>query len=91
MSREEEKKLKTWQWPDQWLYDHFNKKLRLQIKNFGEEKMKEKVAELRGLQRSLVAKCVESPSKASTNFEETSEEERPFVPWSRDVIGYKMK
>jgi hypothetical protein len=47
--------------------------------------MKEKVSELRNLQRSLVAKCVEGPAD-SLAFEE-----RPFLPWNKDILGYKMK
>ena len=51
VSPDEAKKLKTWQWPDQWLYDHFKKLLVKKIRAFGEDRMKEKVSELRRLQR----------------------------------------
>ena len=85
VSPDEQKKLKTWQWPDQWLYDHFKQKLRVKILKFGEEKMKEKVSELRGLQRGLVAKCIEGEADREAS------EERPFVPWKKDIVGYKMR
>ena len=85
VSPDEQKKLKTWQWPDQWLYDHFKQKLRVKILKFGEEKMKEKVSELRGLQRGLVAKCIEGEADREAS------EERPFVPWNKDIVGYKMR
>ena len=51
VSPDEAKKLKTWQWPDHWLYDHFKKLLVKKIRAFGEDRMKEKVSELRRLQR----------------------------------------
>jgi len=46
----EAKNIKTWQWPDDWLYHHFKKKLENQIKKFGKERMEQKVSELRTLQ-----------------------------------------
>jgi hypothetical protein len=45
-----------------------------------------KVAELRSLQRSLVTRCVEGQQT-----DEGASEEKPFIPWNRDVQGYKIK
>ena len=47
--------------------------------------MKGKVSELRGLQRALVAKCIEGEADREVS------EERPFVPWNKDIVGYKMR
>ena len=59
--------------------------MKAKIEDFGAEEMKAKVSELRGLQRSLVAKCVDGDADG------IDPDELAFTPWNKDIVGYKMK
>jgi hypothetical protein len=47
--------------------------------------MKEKVSELRSLQRSLVSRCVKGPANRE------NPDEKHFTPWNKDVLGYRIR
>lgn len=58
LTAESRKILKEWLWADYMLYDYFVAKLKAKIKNFGTEKMAQRVASLNKANQQIMDKCV---------------------------------
>ena len=76
--------LQDWLWADKMLYDHFKEKLSRQKEAFGAKKLLAKVTELKELNEKVKSECVLEVVKNTTKLSED------FVPWSKDVVGFRI-
>eukprot|EP00090_Calanus_glacialis_P018955 TRINITY_DN29278_c0_g1_i1.p1 TRINITY_DN29278_c0_g1~~TRINITY_DN29278_c0_g1_i1.p1 ORF type:complete len:183 (-),score=52.82 TRINITY_DN29278_c0_g1_i1:127-675(-) len=74
--------LKRWLWAEYLLYDEFVRTFDRKILEFGEQKMEEKVSELKSLNLDLKDKCVLGP--------EDGDLKTLFKPLNPDVKGFKV-
>ena len=77
--------LKDWLWADQMLYDHFKEKLRLRKEQYGLNNLEREIEKLKGYNDQVKAQCVLETVR--NNTKKLSEE---YVPWSKDVVAFKI-
>ena len=76
--------LKDWLWADYMLYDHFRGKLEKKKKSVGSLKMKKADNKFQYLNKNVEDECVVEV------VEDTEILSSEFVPWSNDVLGFKI-
>ena len=86
--------LRMWQWPEHWVYDHFNAKLEREIEKFGADRMKNELTKLSELQESLIEKCVDDIVDRDAFLVGAAggtKSSKAFAPWTKDLLGYKIR
>ena len=84
LSQEARDALKSWLWADYMLYDFFKMELDRKKIEYGEDELKENVNTLMKLNEKLKEECVIDV------VDETENLSADFVPWSKDVQGFKI-
>ena len=77
--------LQDWLWADQMLYDHFKEKLRLRKEQYGLNNLEREIEKLKGYNDQVKSQCVLETIR--NNTKKLSEE---YVPWSKDVVAFKI-
>ena len=76
--------LKDWLWADYMLYDYFKKELEHKKKEMGAQNINNAVLKLQDLNAKLKDECVLDIVKNTNTLSSD------FVPWSKDVLGFKI-
>ena len=84
LSQEARDALKSWLWADYMLYDFFKMELDRKKIEYGQDDLKENVNTLMKLNEKLKEECVIDV------VDETENLSADFVPWSKDVQGFKI-
>ena len=81
------RKIEKWQDLDLKLYDYFSQKFEEKVDEFGREKMKKQVEELRNFNRKRTSECIE---KFDASEKELRPENRDWVPKGVVLKGFKI-
>lgn len=84
LSASSRKILKDWLWADYMLYDFFKKELENKKNKKGAQNIKESVVKLKDLNAKVKDECVLDVVKNTNTLSSD------FVPWSKDVLGFKI-
>ena len=84
LSPSSRKILKDWLWADYMLYDYFKKELENKKKEMGAQNIKSAVVKLQDLNAKIKDECVLDVVKNTNTLSSD------FVPWSKDVLGFKI-
>ena len=83
VSPEAREALKKWLWGDYLLYDHFKKKFKATLKEFGEDKLDQEKRILRTANDNVRSRCIEGKV-------DNKDLKGKFHSWSNDVEGYQV-
>lgn len=76
--------LKDWLWADVLLYSHFKKVLEQRKREYGLDRLKEKVTALMDINSEVQHKCVTAILQSTDGLDPD------FQPWSKDVLGFQV-
>jgi len=85
LSQEAREILQDWLWADQMLYDHFKEKLDKRKEEYGFYKLESQMAKLKEYNAKVKSECVLKTVRKNTTI---LDEE--YVPWSKDVVAFKI-
>ena len=77
--------LEDWLWADKMLYDHFKEKLSKRKDQYGLKKLEKDIEKLKQYNDQVKSQCVLETVRNDTK--NLSEE---YVPWSNDVVAFKI-
>ena len=77
--------LRDWLWADQMLYDFFSKELKRKRELYGHDRMENDVKQLKELNSQVKSECVLEVVKNNTKSLT-----KDYVPWSKDVVAFKI-
>lgn len=76
--------LKDWLWADYKVYNYFKKELELKKQDYGIKRLNEEISYLHDVNAKVKSQCVLEVVKNTTKLS------GDFVPWSKDVLGFKI-
>ena len=77
--------LQDWLWADQMLYDHFKEKHDRRKEEYGLYRLESQINKLNEYNANIKTECVLQTVRKNTNI---LDEE--YVPWSKDVVAFKI-